>query len=91
MTELDTLINQTATSGGSSLDGLEDGVWDRVGQSQAKVRDRTLRFAALGVSAFIGGLAGVVYEPQIDADRRELSVFSPHMAATPLDLGRALG
>lgn len=91
MTDLDTLINQTASFQGSCLEGVEDGVWDRVGQARAKTRDRTFRFAALGVAAFVGGVAGVVYEPQTTVDRGELSVFSPRMAATPLDLGRALG
>lgn len=91
MTALDTLIIQAAPSGASTLDGLEDGVWSRVAQAQAKGRDRTLRFAALGVAAGIGGLAGMITEPQIGGDRGELSIFSPRMAATPLDVKRALG
>jgi len=91
MTDLDTLITRAAPSGASTLDGLEDGVWSRVAQAQAKGRDRTLRFAALGVAAGIGGLAGALSEPQIGVDRGELSIFSPRMAATPLDVRRALG
>lgn len=91
MTELDKLIARAAPSGTSPLDHLEDGVWSRVAQAQAKGRDRTLRFAALGVAAGIGGLAGVVSEPRIGVDRGELSIFSPRMAATPLDIRRALG
>jgi hypothetical protein len=91
MTELDTLITQAAPSGAFTLEGLEDGVWSRVAQAQAKGRDRTLRVAALGVAAGIGGLAGAVSEPQIGVDRGELSIFSPRMAATPLDVKRALG
>ncbi len=91
MTELDTLITQAGPAGASTLDGLEDGVWSRVARAQAKGRDRTLRFTALGVAAGIGGLAGVVSEPHAGVDRGELSVFSPRMAATPLDVRRALG
>lgn len=91
MTELDTLIARTAPAGAVTLDGLEDGVWSRVAQAQAKGRDRTLRLAALGVAAGIGGLAGALSEPQIAVDRGELSIFSPRMAATPLDVRSALG
>jgi len=91
MTELDTLIARTVPFGASTLDGLEDGVWSRVAQARAKWRDRNLRFAALGVAACIGGLAGAMSQPHIGVDRSELSIFSPRMAATPLDVKRALG
>lgn len=91
MTELDTLIARTAPIRASPLDGLEDGVWRRVAQVQAKARERTLRLAALGVAASIGGVAGAVSSPSIEVDRGELSIFSPRMAATPLDVRRALG
>jgi len=91
MTELDILIARAAPAGASTLDGLEDGVWSRVAQAQAKGRDRTLRFAALGVAAGIGGLAGALSEPQTGVDRGELSIFSPRMAASPLDVRSALG
>jgi hypothetical protein len=91
MTELDTLIIQATPSRASTLDGLEDGVWSRVAEAQAKSRDRALRFAALGVAAGIGGLAGAMSQPLIVVDRGELSIFSPRMAATPLDMRRALG
>lgn len=91
MTELDTLIIQAAPSRASTLDGLEDGVWSRVAEAQAKSRDRALRFAALGVAAGIGGLGGAISQPHIGVDRGELSIFSPRMAATPLDMRRALG
>ncbi len=91
MTELDTLIARAAPFGTSTLDGLEDGVWRRVARTQANGRDRSLRVAALGVAAGIGGLAGAMSEPHIGVDRGELSIFSPRMAATPLDVRRALG
>lgn len=91
MTELDTLIARAAPCGASALDGLEDDVWSRVAQAQAKGRDRALRYAALGVAAGIGGLAGALSEPQVAVDRGELSIFSPRMAATPLDVRSALG
>lgn len=91
MTELDTLIARASPNRASPLDSLEDDVWRRVAQVQAEGRERTLRLAALGVAASIGGLAGALSPPHIEVDRGELSIFSPRMAATPLDLRRALG
>lgn len=91
MTELDTLIARATPPGASTLDDLEDAVWRRVAQTQAKGHARTLRVAALGVAAGIGGLAGAMSEAHIGVDRGELSIFSPRMAATPLDVRSALG
>ena len=51
MTDLDTLIAQTRSSRAEGLDGLEEGVWNRVAQTQARARARKLRVAALCVAA----------------------------------------
>lgn len=91
MTDLDTLIIRGAASADVALDGLEDGVWSRVDQARSKARERSLRLAALGVAAVIGGVAGGVTPPAIQTTPGELSIFSPHMAATPLDVRSALG
>ena len=91
MTDLDTLIMRGAASADVALDGLEDGVWSRVDQARSKARDRSLRLAALGVAAVIGGVAGGMTAPAIEGTPSELSIFSPRMAATPLDVRSALG
>ncbi|MBJ7447140.1 MAG: hypothetical protein JHC81_06355 [Brevundimonas sp.] len=91
MTDLDTLIAQTPSSRAEALDGLEDGVWNRVAQTQARSRERKLRVAALCVAAGIGGVAGGVSAPAVDQGRSELTVFSPRMAAAPLDMRSVLG
>ncbi len=91
MTDLDTLIAQTPSSRAEALDGLEDGVWNRVAQTQARSRERKLRVAALCVAAGIGGVAGGVSSPAVERGQSELTVFSPRMAATPLDMRSVLG
>lgn len=91
MTDLDTLIAETPSSHAEGLDGLEDGVWNRVAQTQARARDRKLRVAALCVAAGIGGVAGGMSAPTVDQGQSELTVFSPRMAATPLDMRSVLG
>lgn len=91
MTDLDTLIAQTQWSRAEGLDGLEDGVWNRVAQTQARARGRKLRLAALCVAAGIGGVAGGVSAPAGNQGQSELTVFSPRMAATPLDMRSVLG
>jgi hypothetical protein len=91
MTDLDTLIAQTQSSRAEGLDGLEDGVWNLVAQTQARARERKLRVAALCVAAGIGGVAGGVSAPAMDQGQSELTVFSPRMAATPLDMRSVLG
>ncbi|WP_309630220.1 hypothetical protein [Brevundimonas sp.] len=94
MTDLETLIAQTPPSTVGSLEGLEgleDGVWDRVALKQARARERTLRVAALCVAACIGGVAGGVSAPAVDPGRSELTVFSTRMAAKPLDTRSVLG
>jgi len=91
MTDLNTLIAQTQSSQAEGLDGLEDGVWNLVAQTQARARERKLRFAALCVAAAIGGVAGGVSVPAVNQGQSELTVFSPRMAATPLDMRSVLG
>ncbi len=91
MTDLDTLIIRGAASADVVIDGLEDGVWSRVDQARSKARDRSLRLAALGVAAVIGGVAGGVVAPASQTTPSELSIFSSRMAATPLDVRSALG
>lgn len=91
MTDLDTLIAQTPSSHAQGLDGLEDGVWNRVAQTQARSRERKLRVAALCVAAGIGGVAGGMSAPAFDKGRSELTVFSARMAAAPLDMRSVLG
>ncbi len=91
MTDLDTLIIRGAASGDVTLDGLEDGVWSRVDQARSKAHQRRLRLAAVGVAAVIGGVTGGVTAPGIQTTPSELSIFSPRMAATPLDVRSALG
>lgn len=91
MTDLDTLIAETPSSRAEGLDGLEDGVWRRVAQAQARSRERKLRVAALCVAAGIGGVVGGVSAPAVDQGRSELTVFSPRMAAAPLDMRSVLG
>lgn len=91
MTDLDTLIVRGSPDAVIALDGLEDGVWSRVDQARSKARERTVRLAALGVAAVIGGVAGGVTAPDIQTAPSELSIFSPRMAATPLDVRSALG
>ena len=65
MTDLDTLIAQTRSSRAERLDGLEEGVWNRVAQTEARARARKLRVAALCVAAGIGGVAGGVSAPAV--------------------------
>lgn len=91
MTDLDTLIGQTPSPRTEGLDALEDGVWNRVAQTQARARERKLRVAALCVAAGIGGVAGGVSSPAVERSQSELTVFSPRMAATPLDMRSVLG
>lgn len=91
MTDLETLIIRGAAGSDVALDRLEDGVWSRVGQARSRARERSLRLAALGVAAVIGGVAGGVTAPAIRTTSGELSIFSPRMAATPLDVRSALG
>lgn len=91
MTDLDTLIVRGSQDAVRALDGLEDGVWSRVDQARSKARERTVRLAALGAAAVIGGVAGGVTAPDIQPTPSELSIFSPRMAATPLDVRSALG
>jgi hypothetical protein len=91
MVELDTLIARGSPVEAASLDGLEDGVWRRVEQAQNRTRDRSLRFAALGIAAAIGGVAGGMTAPTVETGRSELSIFSPRIAATPLGIRSTLG
>ena len=91
MTDLETLIIRGSADTDLALDGLEDSVWSRVDQARSKARARSLRLAALGVAAVIGGVAGGVAAPAIQTTPGELSIFSPRMAATPLDVRSALG
>lgn len=91
MIDLDTLIAQTQSSRAEVLDGLEDGVWRRVAQTQARARARKLRVAAICVAAGIGGVTGGVSSPAVERGQSELTVFSPRMAATPLDMRSVLG
>lgn len=91
MTDLDTLIGQTPSPRTEGLDVLEDDVWNRVAQTQARARERKLRLAALCVAAGIGGAAGGVSAPPVEQGQSELTVFSPRMAATPLDMRSVLG
>lgn len=91
MTDLNTLIAQTPSSRAEDLDSLEDGVWDRVAKTQARARERKLRVVALCVAAGIGGLAGGVSAPPVERGQSELTVFSPRMATTPLDMRSVLG
>lgn len=91
MTDLDTLIAQTPPSTAEGLEGLEEDVWNRVALTQARARGRRLRVAALCVAAGIGGVAGGVSAPAVDRGRSELTVFSPRIAATPLDMRSVLG
>lgn len=91
MTDLETLIIRGAAGTDLALDGLEDSVWSRVDQARSKARERNLRLAALGVAAVIGGVAGGVAAPAIQTIPGELSIFSPRMATTPLDVRSALG
>lgn len=91
MTDLDTLIIRGSHDAALALDGLEDGVWSRVDRARSEARERSLRLAALGVAAAIGGVTGGVTAPATQTTPSELSIFSPRMAATPLDLRSALG
>lgn len=91
MTELDTLITREATGTSAGLDSLEHDVWSRVERVQAKTRERSLRVTALGVAAAIGGITGGVMAPVGQASPTELSIFSPRLAASPLDVRSALG
>ena len=91
MTGIDTLIAPTPSSRAEGLDGLEASVWKRVAQTQARARERKLRVAALCVAAGIGGVAGGVSAPAGNQGQSELTVFSPKMAATPLDMRSVLG
>ena len=91
MTDLETLIAHTPNSSPEGLERLEDGVWNRVAQTEARGRERMLRVAALCVAAGIGGVAGGVSAPMADPGRSELTVFSPRMATTPLDMRSVLG
>ncbi|MBA4000495.1 MAG: hypothetical protein C0461_07875 [Brevundimonas sp.] len=91
MTNLEALIALTPPSRIATLDDLEEGVWDRVAVAQARVRQRTLRVAALCVAAGIGGIAGGVSAPSIEQEPGDLAVFSPRMATTPLDMRSILG
>jgi hypothetical protein len=91
MMELDSLLARAVPPTPAGLDGLEDGVWRRVGRVETRRRERRLRAAALGLAALVGGLAGGVTTPRFEAPRGELSIFSPHMAATPLDIRGVLG
>lgn len=91
MIELDDLIARGPAGSVAALDGLEDGVWTRVERAHAKSHERTVRVAALCVAAAIGGVAGGVTAPAIETGRSELSIFSPRLAATPLDVRSVLG
>lgn len=91
MTELDTLIAREATGTSAGLDCLEHDVWSRVERLQAKARERSLRVTALGVAAVIGGITGGVMAPAGQTSPTELSIFSPRLAASPLDVRSALG
>lgn len=91
MIDLDTLILRGAVSTDIALDGLEDGVWSRVDQARSKAHERSLRLAALGVAAAIGGVTGGVTGPGVQTTPSELSIFSARMATTPLDVRSALG
>jgi len=91
MAELDILIARASPLKAASLDGLEDGVWRRVEQVQNRTRERSLRFAALGIAAIVGGVAGGMTTPTVETGRSELSIFSPRMAATPLAVRSNLG
>jgi hypothetical protein len=91
MTELDTLIARDATGTSTGLDSLEHDVWSRVKRVQAKARERSLRVTALGVAAAIGGITGGVMAPVSQTSPTELSIFSPRLAASPLDVRSALG
>lgn len=91
MAELDTLIARDTPLKAASLDGLEDGVWRRVEQAQNRMRERSLRVAALGIAAVIGSVAGGMTAPTVEAGRSELSIFSPRMAAAPLGVRSTLG
>lgn len=91
MTDLDTLIIRGAASANVALDDLEDRVWSRVDQARSEAHERSLRLAALGVAAVIGSVAGGMTAPAIQTASSELSIFSPRMATTPLDVRNALG
>ena len=91
MTDLDTLIIRGSAGADLALDGLEEGVWSRVDRARSKARERSLRLAPLGVAAAIGGITGGAAAPAVHTDRSELSIFSPRMVATPLDVRSALG
>ncbi len=91
MTDLDILIGRTPSPRAECLDGLENDVWSRVAQREARTRERKLRIAALCVAAGVGGLAGGVSAPAVEPGQGELTVFSPRMAATPLGMRSVLG
>ena len=91
MADLEALIAQTPPPGDKALEDLEQGVWNRVAIRRAQDRERRLRLAALCVAAGIGGIAGGVSAPASAPGPSELSLFSPRMAATPLDVRNLLG
>lgn len=91
MTDLETLIARGLMPGHDALEGVEARVWSRVSAAQARQRERKLRVAALCLAAGIGGVAGGLSAPAVDPGRSELSVFSPRLAAAPLDMRRMLG
>lgn len=91
MADLDRLIADGPTPGGARLDTLEDAVWARVALRRSKEREARLRLSALAVAALVGGVMGSQIVPPSKPAGGDLAVFSPRVAAAPLDLRSALG
>ena len=91
MADLDRLIACGPAPREARLETLEDAVWARVAVRQTRAREARLRLAALAVAALVGGVMGSQIVPPASPAGGELAVFSPRVAAAPLDLRSTLG